>query len=1205
MHPGLFWLFRFRTTETDIPRWSVESVFRFYHKTVHVLFPCYLLTLCLTGAAGGATSTYDIRFRAHEFDLVYDGNYVEFSAPGCEQLQIAGAPQLPMRVFKIALPGRVRCTGLEINEHGTQWFDDVLPRPAAEPWPYSRAMPRNRTAAPDPEIYLSNDPFPKTLVEQLGTGYIDGHTVIELAAFPLRVWPQSRRALFHPRIEITLHYQSGGGAHADPTSYLNQVVDFRSARESPTAVESVFELNTSSNDARRIEVLIVTPPELSGTFERLARWRSRTGCRARVVSTAEIYQNSGMEKHRQIRRFLSKARAEWGTQYVLLAGDAPEIPAVRAYVLECMPGGAENGSNLIPCDLYYGDLQGEWDGNGNGIYGEADDGVDLYPDLFIGRAPVNSVQQARVFIDKVLSYEQSPDVEALRRILFAAEVLWWEPYHNSGEGKDYIEQASLPPDLEVTKLYHHYGNESVFSVTEELNRGVHLFNHDGHASTKLLSVGDGNLLNEHADRLMNENKYCIVFSIGCWPCNFESDCIAEHFMLNPRGGSVAFIGNTRYGWGSPGNPKYGISDRFDQQFYNVLYRQGIREIGRALAVTKAHFVPLSREANVYRWCLFELTLLGDPAMPVWLETPERPVVLYPQAVSLNAAEVKIRVERQGRAVGGARVCVWKSDEFYSVVHTDAAGEARCPLKPLTAAPPALVTVTGAGLLPYTGELAFEVTGPHPLCSAILRTAASESDSNRIRPGETVHFGLRCRNFGDQAIDELDIEIQSQDKAFSVLRGQSRITGLDALGTADTPLDFQVRVDSSTDNNGIAPFEILFRSRTGAVWTDRIHLKTITPILSVQGTTLPSHRPDMIQYLLLLQNRGEAEATDVTMEFVPLHSGISIDCTARSLGDLQPGAQRVDTLRITLEGGPFTFAFPKLAVNLQSGSCPAQIDTLDLAFGRYGHAESFESVSSEWRHGGQFDFWHRSQARSWSSPYSFCFSRGEPGYPALADAYLVSPPIFLGPGSKLAFRAWYDVALFSQPDAYGDGLYVEVGVDSDWRILDFIGTGGALLMGNDWLPYEYDLSDYPPGTAVQIRFRFISDGADNDYEGFYLDDIILTPNSDEITPITALDSGQDPGRPCSAFLGPNYPNPFNSSTQIRFGLERGQSNVRVVIYDLLGRRVLTLHHGVLSAGEHVLRWNGCNEDGNPVASGIYLCRVETISWSRSIKLVHVK
>jgi hypothetical protein len=83
----------------------------------------------------------------------------------------------------------------------------------------------------------------------------------------------------------------------------------------------------------------------------------------------------------------------------------------------------------------------------------------------------------------------------------------------------------------------------------------------------------------------------------------------------------------------------------------------------------------------------------------------------------------------------------------------------------------------------------------------------------------------------------------------------------------------------------------------------------------------------------------------------------------------------------------------------------------------------------------------------------------------------------------------------------------------------------------------------------------------------------------------------PAVPAVASLGPNRPNPFNPRTEIVFAIpEAGQVSLRV--YDAAGRLVRTLLDAVLPAGPGAVSWDGRDQAGRAVASGVYLCRLRT-------------
>jgi hypothetical protein len=99
------------------------------------------------------------------------------------------------------------------------------------------------------------------------------------------------------------------------------------------------------------------------------------------------------------------------------------------------------------------------------------------------------------------------------------------------------------------------------------------------------------------------------------------------------------------------------------------------------------------------------------------------------------------------------------------------------------------------------------------------------------------------------------------------------------------------------------------------------------------------------------------------------------------------------------------------------------------------------------------------------------------------------------------------------------------------------------------------------------------------------------------------TGVAPRIPESTLL-PNLPNPFNPSTTIRFTL--AQSGLaKVVIYDSAGRHIRTLLDGVRAKGNHELVWDGRDDQGQPVASGIYLSRLRTGSTDQARKMVLIK
>jgi flagellar hook assembly protein FlgD len=83
-----------------------------------------------------------------------------------------------------------------------------------------------------------------------------------------------------------------------------------------------------------------------------------------------------------------------------------------------------------------------------------------------------------------------------------------------------------------------------------------------------------------------------------------------------------------------------------------------------------------------------------------------------------------------------------------------------------------------------------------------------------------------------------------------------------------------------------------------------------------------------------------------------------------------------------------------------------------------------------------------------------------------------------------------------------------------------------------------------------------------------------------------------------------PNPFNPRTELRFEVPF-DADATLALYDLRGQRVRTLHTGSLSAGPHDLEWDGKDDEGRDVASGVYVARLTQSGLESSLKVSLVR
>lgn len=154
------------------------------------------------------------------------------------------------------------------------------------------------------------------------------------------------------------------------------------------------------------------------------------------------------------------------------------------------------------------------------------------------------------------------------------------------------------------------------------------------------------------------------------------------------------------------------------------------------------------------------------------------------------------------------------------------------------------------------------------------------------------------------------------------------------------------------------------------------------------------------------------------------------------------------------------------------------------------------------------------------------------------------------------------------------------------------------------PIEFDLSDINLPNDYTIRI-FLGENIYTYRQLTHFTYVPAEPGTYEglikVTnyPVSVTDLIQ---KPVSALAV--YPNPFNPTTTIAFSTSQTQV-VEVSLYNLKGQKVRTLHKGILKSGEHKLIWDGKDNTGRTVSSGVYFTRIETGKQSLTRKLLLMK
>ncbi len=193
------------------------------------------------------------------------------------------------------------------------------------------------------------------------------------------------------------------------------------------------------------------------------------------------------------------------------------------------------------------------------------------------------------------------------------------------------------------------------------------------------------------------------------------------------------------------------------------------------------------------------------------------------------------------------------------------------------------------------------------------------------------------------------------------------------------------------------------------------------------------------------------------------------------------------------------------------------------------------------------------------------------------------------------------------------LYCERGdLTQDWQYFECSDQGTSVRVGG------FDTTAIPRGSyGVLAGLYFLADCCGADSTVSY--DLVPVNLTDDVAQLHGVSgtytcvyydgtSADDttPRYPRYA-LHQNYPNPFNPNTEIRYEIpdQAGRTRVKISIYDVQGRLVKQLENIERSAGEYTARWNGLNESGESVSSGVYFYVLRTGQVTLSRKLVLLK
>ena len=664
---------------------------RYFGKIMAVaIIICFVLPSFITITAQSDSKKYELTFKITFsedqlfFDSLEEYNIISLTDGG--HLAEPGKPMLPVKNIMIALPEEMKATTIRVTDVEMKHLSgtyNILP--AQYPQHLDEEV---GFISPDQSVYSSSASYPSYYVKLTDQTDLAGQAAVGVTIYPIHYVPSEKRLTLITSIECVIEGVDGYicGDYLPKTISEDGRETYQKMLEDMVINPEDIRLKSSDNYAPvgvppgDYDYVIITQSSWIDDFQPLADWKTKKGVAANIVTTTWIYNSGGYSgtNVQKIRAFVQDAHNTWGTMYFLLGGDTGTIP----YHTKSISGYS------IPNDTYYGDYDS-----------------DYTVEVHIGRASVTSTSAISTFINKIFTYEQNPPSSYPKKIaLFGFDL---DSQTDGEDCKIDIDNAYIPSGWTVTTVYDSHGGNHETNVITAVNAGQNLINHIDHCNEYYMGTGSYNhdlgLSTSEVDAFSNGNKQSAWYSVGCWACAYDySNCIAEHFVRDSNGGGYAFIGNSRYGWYYQGYDDL-LSLRYDRYFFRSLFSQNHYHLGECFSDHKTDAYFSQTQDNTNKYIFTELTLLGDPELPIWKNDPTNFAVTHPSQLPQGSSSFSVHVETSGGSnVNNALVCLWKDNDVFLTGSTNSQGDVTLYPSPSSSGT-MYVTVTKQDYRPYQGS----------------------------------------------------------------------------------------------------------------------------------------------------------------------------------------------------------------------------------------------------------------------------------------------------------------------------------------------------------------------------------------------------------------------------------------------------------------------------------------------------------------------
>ena len=636
--------------------------------------------------------------------------YCMLSYPDCGSQDELGYPTLPIKYFTFFLPNSSADISLSIQtgNSSTHYLSHLL-YPAQEPETTNGYEEETTFVQCDNTIYNSSAGFPseKAIITSISCAG-KGDKWVTVAVSPIVYYPLENKYVFYDDITLSVSYNIYSLAPQVGIDSLSSQLD----------IGLPF-----------YEYSVITNRSLKDAFTRLISWRKQQGLNAGVVCIEDILQNpyvsqgdtvsSINDDAGKLRQYLQYAYKYGGAKSVLFGGKDSIIPIRYGYL-------------NIPADLYFSELNSNWNIDGDSYYGESVEVTDFGAELSVGRILCSNTYEIYNYTDKLLRYELNPgngDYNYLKKALYTQAD---QMQRDSMAVQISRQLHSIFPQDSIMSEYPSFNAPStafpkgcdIINAMNERYGFVSWFGHghpfaittcsDGVLNTPgnlygIFSVAnlELSLWNENGNDLGSlTNKYypMIVYSLACTITPFDvlpprytgHPNIGQSFTLGKDYGGPAIIGNTRSGFLQP---SFSLQQYFCQ-FIDSLSIGEAQNIAKTMLMTST-----DRSWHV----TYTSNIIGCPSIRIWTDIPS----LFAANADYSSSGMTLSTNSvvDSVKIGIRDICV-TDENPRSVVFYPSSGSIS-----LNNTENSLITLTGKNCLPQIMPLNIQnttMTGKHHL-----------------------------------------------------------------------------------------------------------------------------------------------------------------------------------------------------------------------------------------------------------------------------------------------------------------------------------------------------------------------------------------------------------------------------------------------------------------------------------------------------------